>query len=253
MTEEVVKLEDVWLRYDGTPVLEGVNLSLYRDDFLGIIGPNGGGKTTLFRVMLGLVKPGRGSVTILGETPEGGRRHVGYLPQHSLFDPDFPASVMEVVLMGRLGNAGLFRRYGRDDKGAAVRVLETVGMTDYRDRQIGKLSGGQQQRAFLARALVSEPQILLLDEPMANVDTPMQAGFYELLESLKHKMTIIMVSHDVSVVSACVDKIACLNRRLYYHGTGELTKHDIEEAYQCPVELIAHGVPHRVFEEHIDR
>ena len=253
MTDEVIRLEDVWLYYDGMPALEGINLSLYKDDFLGIIGPNGGGKTTLLRLLLGLAKPSRGRITILGEPPNKGRKHVGYLPQRSLFDSDFPASVLEVVLMGRLGHTVMFRRYNSADREAAIEALKRVGMLEHKDQQIGKLSGGQQQRVFVARALASDPQILLLDEPMANVDTPMQAGFYELLDSLKRKMTIVMVSHDIGVVSAYVDKIACLNRRLYYHGTKDLTKHDLEEAYQCPVDLIAHGMPHRVFEEHSDK
>jgi zinc transport system ATP-binding protein len=235
------------------PALEGINLSLYKDDFLGIIGPNGGGKTTLLRLLLGLAKPSRGRITILGEPPNKGRKHVGYLPQRSLFDSDFPASVLEVVLMGRLGHTVMFRRYNSADREAAIEALKRVGMLEHKDQQIGKLSGGQQQRVFVARALASDPKILLLDEPMANVDTPMQAGFYELLDSLKRKMTIVMVSHDIGVVSAYVDKIACLNRRLYYHGTKDLTKHDLEEAYQCPVDLIAHGMPHRVFEEHSDK
>jgi len=253
MTNEVIRLENVWLYYDGKPALEGINLSLYRDDFLGIIGPNGGGKTTLLRALLGLAKPSSGRITILGEAPDKGRRHVGYLPQRSLFDTDFPASVMEVVLLGRLGHTALFHRYSSADRNAAIEALKRVGMLEHKDQQIRKLSGGQQQRVFVARALASDPKILLLDEPMANVDTPMQAGFYELLESLKRKMTIVMVSHDIGVVSAYVDKIACLNRRLYYHGTKSLTQHDLEEAYQCPVDLIAHGMPHRVFEEHKDQ
>jgi zinc transport system ATP-binding protein len=253
MAEEVIRLENVWLYYDGRPALEDINLSLYKDDFLGIIGPNGGGKTTLLRVLLGLAKPSRGRVTILGELPEKGRRHMGYLPQRSLFDSDFPASVMEVVLLGRLGHTAMFHRYNSADRNAATEALKRVGMLEHRNQQIGKLSGGQQQRVFVARALASNPKILLMDEPMASVDTPMQAGFYELLDSLKRKMTIVMVSHDISVVSAYVDKIACLNRRLYYHGTKDLNKHDLEEAYQCPVELIAHGTPHHVFEEHSDK
>jgi zinc transport system ATP-binding protein len=217
---------------------------------LGIIGPNGGGKTTLLKVILGLLKPRQGKVTVLGDTPEKGRKYIGYVSQHSLFAQDFPVSVWDVVLMGRAGRAGLFRTYSGEDKRIARSTLETVEMLDYKDRQIGKLSGGEQQRVFIARALTAEPKLLLLDEPMAGVDAPMQTGFYELLSRLTQQMTIVLVSHDISAVSIYVDKIACLNRRLFYHNSKEISAEDLEATYQCPVELIAHGVPHRVLQKH---
>jgi zinc transport system ATP-binding protein len=250
MVEEVVKLNNVWVQYDGAPVLEDINLAIRNDDFLGLIGPNGGGKTTLLKLMLGLVAPSRGEVTILGESPEKGRRYVGYVPQHSLFDRDFPINVMEVVLTGRLSRTRPFRRYSQADRDAAVEALRAVEMLDFKKRQIGMLSGGQQQRVFVARALVSEPRLLLLDEPMSSVDTPMQEEFYELLERLKQRMPIVLVSHDISAVSVYVSKIACLNRKLYYHESKELTPEDLEAAYHCPIQMIAHGVPHRVLKEH---
>lgn len=249
-SKEVVRLEDVSAHYDGVPVLEGVNLSIYQDDFLGIIGPNGGGKTTLLKVILGLVEPGRGRVSVFGDTPEKGRKHIGYVSQHSLFDRNFPASVWDVVMMGRLGKTGPFRNYTKQDREATLRALEAMEILDHRDQQIGKLSGGQQQRAFIARALVTEPELLLLDEPTASVDTPLQTDFYELLGKLKERMAIVLVSHDISTISIYVDKIACLNRELYYHSSKELAAEDLEAAYRCPVEMIAHGVPHRVLKEH---
>lgn len=248
--EQVVKLDDVWVHYDRVPALEGVNLSINQDDFLGIIGPNGGGKTTLLKIILGLVKPSQGKVRLLGSTPERGRKFVGYVPQYSLFDRDFPISVWDVVLMGRLGQAGLFKRYSEEDRRAAVQALQRVEMLEFKDRQIGKLSGGQQQRVLIARALVTKPKLLLLDEPMASVDTPMRTGFYELLERLKHEMAIVLVSHDISAVSIYVNKIACLNRRLFYHNSKEISAEELELVYQCPVELVAHGIPHRVLKEH---
>jgi zinc transport system ATP-binding protein len=238
------------VHYDGVLALEGINLSINEEDFLGIIGPNGGGKTTLLKVILGLVKPSRGRVTVLNETPERGRKFIGYVSQHILFDRDFPISVQDVVLMGRCGRRGPFKRYGKEDKKIALRALETVGMLDYKDKRIGKLSGGEQQRAFIARALVTKPKLLLLDEPTASVDTPMQTEFYELLERLKQKMAIVLVSHDISAVSIYVDKIACLNHRLFYHNSKEISADELEATYQCPVELIAHGVPHRILKEH---
>ncbi len=246
----IVKLEDVWVLFDGVSVLEEVNLSINQHDFLGIIGPNGGGKTTLLKVILGLLKPSRGQVSVFGHTPERGREFVGYVPQYSLFDREFPVNVLNVVLMGRLKHAKRFKRYSEEDKEIAYEALETVEMHDFKDAQIGKLSGGQQQRIFIARALVAERKLLLLDEPMASVDSPMQTELYELFEKLRHQMAIVLVSHDISAVSIYVDKIACLNRKLFYHNTKELTAEDFEATYQCPVEIIAHGVPHRVLREH---
>jgi zinc transport system ATP-binding protein len=248
--EELVRLENVWVHYDNVAILEGVDLSIKQDDFLGIIGPNGGGKTTLLRVILGLVKPSRGEVTVLGSTPERNRKFIGYIAQSSLFDHDFPISVLEVVLMGRYGKVGLIKRFSNEDKKLALKALETVEMLDYKDRQIGRLSGGEQQRVFIARALVAEPKMLLLDEPTTGVDTPMQTEFYELLAKLKHTMAIVLVSHDISAVSIYVDKIACLNHQLYYHGSKEVGPEILEATYKCPVQMIAHGVPHRVLKEH---
>lgn len=248
---EILRLEDVWVHYNGTPALEGVTLYIEQGDFVGIIGPNGGGKTTLLKVVLGLVEPSRGEVLVFGRPPEKGRRDIGYVPQHNLFDREFPISVGEVVLMGRYGRAGLVKRYSEGDKDAASRVLKTVGMYEHRHRQIGRLSGGEQQRVFIARALVSEPRLLLLDEPTASVDVAMQTEFYELLEQLKQQMAIMLVSHDVGAISVFVDKIACLNRQLYYHGSTEISPDVLETTYKCPVQMIAHGeVPHRVLKEH---
>jgi zinc transport system ATP-binding protein len=249
-SKELVKLEDVWVYYDDVPVLEGVNLSIEKDDFLGIIGPNGGGKTTLLKVILGLVKPSRGEVSVLCGAPEQNRKFMGYVAQYSMFDRDFPINVWDVVLMGRCGKAGLVKRFSDEDRKIALRALETVEMLDYKDRQIGRLSGGEQQRVFIARALVAEPKILLLDEPTAGIDMPMQTEFYELLARLKQRIAIVLVSHDISAVSVYVDKIACLNRQLYYHGLKEVGPEILEATYKCPVQMIAHGIPHRVLKEH---
>jgi zinc transport system ATP-binding protein len=249
--EEVVSIRDIWVHFDGTPILEGVSLSVEKGDFLGIIGPNGGGKTTLLKVILGLVSPSRGVVSVLGQPPEKSRHRIGYVAQYNLFDRDFPINVREAVLMGCNGTRGLVRRYSRQDRERALEALETVGMLPYQNHQIGKLSGGEQQRVFIARALVSRPKLLLLDEPTASVDPAMQTGFYELLERLKKEITIIMVSHDISAVSIYVDKIACLNRELFYHGSKEIEPEVLEATYKCPVQMIAHGtIPHRVLKEH---
>jgi zinc transport system ATP-binding protein len=216
------------------------------------MGPNGGGKTTLLKLILGLFHPQRGEVRVFGTAPQKARGLVGYVPQHSRFDFDFPVSVEEVVLMGRYRHSGLFRKYDSLDREMTRETLRTVGMWELRHRQIGRLSRGQQQRVLLARALASEPRLLILDEPTSSVDARMQTGFYELLGQLKHKMAIVLVSHDVGAVSVYVDKIACLNRRLFYHNSREITPQELMETYQCPVEMIAHGVPHRVLKEHED-
>lgn len=248
---EIVRLENIRVNYGNVSVLEDVTLSIFEHDFLGIIGPNGGGKSTLLKVILGLVKPDYGSVSVFGKHPEQVRSRIGYVSQRPAFDRDFPASVWEVVLMGCYGKTGLFRRYNREDRIKAEKALVRVGMQDYRNKQIGNLSGGQQQRVFVARALVAEPKLLLLDEPAASIDSTMQAEFYELLEELKKSLTIVMVSHDIGAVSIYVDKIACLNHQMYYHGSKEITPEILEATYKCPVQLIAHGtVPHRVLKEH---
>ena len=253
MKKEVVKLTDVWVEFDGVTVLQHQNLTLFEDDFLGIIGPNGGGKTTLLRVVLGLVEPSRGKVEVFGQSPVEARKNIGYVPQISFFDRDFPINVMDAVLMGRLSVRSLFQRFTREDKDAALLALEKVEIADLRHRQIGKLSGGERQRVFIARALVSNPKLLLLDEPTASVDPKMKTGIYDLLDKLKEDMTIILVTHDMGVISSHVDKIACLNCNLYYHDDKNISKEMLEAVYQCPVDLIAHGVPHRVLDEHKEK
>jgi zinc transport system ATP-binding protein len=250
MSDELVRVKNVWVHYGDVPVLEDINLSVQQGDFLGIIGPNGGGKTTLLRVILGLIKPSRGKVSVMGTSPRKARRFVGYVPQYSLFHREFPASVWDVVLMGRCGYRGVFQRYNDQDRRLALQALETVEMSGFQDRQIGRLSGGELQRVFIARALVLEPKLLLLDEPTASVDTAMQTEFYQILDRLRQNMAIVLVSHDIGAVSVYVDKIACLNRRLFYHDSKEISPEELEAVYGCPVDLIAHGAPHRVLRRH---
>lgn len=247
----IVQLENVWVYYDGIPALEKVNLSIAELDFLGIIGPNGSGKTTLLKVILGLIKPSRGTVRILGNTPQKARKFIGYVPQSAQYDRSFPVSVHDVVLMGRLTKRRSFRRYTEEDRKIAADALKRVEMFDLKDKPIGKLSGGQQQRVFVARALAARPKLLILDEPTASIDNKAGIELYELLKQLNNEITIVMVSHDISVISTYVKQIACMNRTLFYHPSTEITAKILEEGYQCPVELIAHGfVPHRVLKSH---
>lgn len=246
MSETLIEVRDVWVTMRGHTVLEAVNLSIYPDDFFAIIGPNGGGKTTLLRVILGLLRPCRGEVRF-----RGGMSSLGYVPQFRTFDFDYPITVREMVISGRLGRISrLPRRYGSLDRERADEALETMGISDLADRQIRDLSGGEQQRAIIARALVGEPNVLLLDEPTVYVDTPTTLQFYEILDQLRERMAIVLVTHDIGVIPDRITRVACLNRRLYTHDSAEITPDMLEAAYHCPVDLIAHGVPHRVFPDH---
>jgi zinc transport system ATP-binding protein len=251
MTAPVIEVEDVWVSWNGEPVLEGVNLTVCEGDFFAIIGPNGGGKTTLLKVILGLIHPNKGCVRVFGGTPEENRKYLGYVPQFRTFDFDYPITVMEMVLSGRLGHvSGMVKRYNDDDVRFARKALGTMGIDHLARRELQGLSGGEQQRAIIARALAGEPKILLLDEPTVYVDTPTETHFYDILDHLKETLTIVLVSHDIGVISTHVTKVGCLNRKLYTHDSAEITEDMLEGGYPCPVDLIAHGVPHRVFREH---
>jgi len=247
----VLDVKNLWVRYDAHTVLEDVSIKIGGPgEILGIIGPNGGGKTTLLKAVLGLIPISKGEISVFGLPPKKARSYIGYVPQYSKYDYDFPISVLEVVLTGRLKRAGLFRRYSKADKEAAMKALETVGMTDYIHSQIGELSGGQRQRVFIARALSNDPKFLLMDEPNTGLDKFMQDELYCILTELKKKIAIIVISHDIGAVSAHMDKIACMNRRLFFHDTKEMTRENFIATYGCSVDLIAHGIPHRVLSTH---
>lgn len=247
---EVISVQHLWAGYGGEPVLADVNLSVNELDFVGLIGPNGGGKTTLLKVLLGLLPPMQGQVHIMGKDVAAGRRYVGYVPQTVAFDQDFPISVWGVTQMGRLGTRRLLRRYTDEDDRIVAQALQNVDMLHLRNRPIGALSGGQRQRVYIARALVTEPKVLLLDEPLSSVDVQASKGIYELLSRLNECLTILLVSHDMNAISSHVKTIGCLNRRLFYHAQKQVTPDMMQAVYGCPIDLIAHGVPHRVFEHH---
>jgi zinc transport system ATP-binding protein len=196
------------------------------------------------------LRPWRGTALIDGQPVNEMRHRIGYVPQWIEFDPEFPVRVRDVVRMGRLAQTRLFRRYSRADDAIVDRVLGEMDLQGLADMPMGELSGGQRQRTLIARALAVEPTLLLLDEPTANVDTRISAAVYELLARLNERMTILLVTHDMGVISARVKSVGCLNRRLHYHGGRDLSRQVLEETYQCPIDLIAHGVPHRVFPAH---
>ena len=247
---DIIHMENVTVALDGYIVLNRINLSVKPNDYIGVIGPNGGGKTTLLRTILGLIRPMTGKISIMGESPEKGRRFIGYVPQHAVFDRDFPIDVWDTVMMGRLPKSSPFRRFSEEDSRHAEQALKRVGMTGLESRSIGGLSGGERQRVYIARALATDPKVLLLDEPTANIDIEMEEGFYNLLNEIRKTIAIVLVSHDISVISIHVDKIACLNRELYMHTSSEIDAEMLEKTYKCPVEMIAHGVPHRVLRDH---
>ncbi len=246
----VISAKGVWAGYDGETVLEDVNLEVYAGDFVGLIGPNGGGKTTLLRVLLGLLPVTRGQVRIMGQDVQAGRRHIGYVPQVVQFDHDFPITVWDVARMGRLGWRGLGKRYTPEDDAAVADALGKVGMADFRRKAIGDLSGGQRQRVYIARALAQQPEILFLDEPTSNVDAETSFNIYELLRDLNARVTILLISHDLTAISTYVRTVGCISGRLYYHQEKHLTQGIIDQAYHCSVDLAAHGVSHRVSADH---
>lgn len=250
MSDAAIKLHNVSVQRRGQVILEAVNLELERGAFLGLIGPNGAGKTVLLKVLLGLIKPTSGSVEILGGSVAASRGKVGYVPQFARFEAHFPTTVIDAVLMGRLAHAAYGRPFSRIDRAIAERALERVELSELRSRELSKLSGGQIQRVLIARALAIEPELLLLDEPTASLDTRVGKTVYDLLDELAREMTIVLVSHDIGVIGSHVKTIACLNRRLHYHNTKDISGAVLAEVYGCPVELIAHGHAHRVLPHH---
>ena len=252
MNPPVIEIRDIWFSFKGRVVLKEVNLSVYQNDFLGVIGPNGGGKTTLLKLMLGLLKVDRGSILVFGKIPRQSAYRIGYVPQHAGFNKSFPIVAFDVVLMGRFKTGRGRSPLEKKDKNIAQKALEQVGMWEHRGCRIAELSGGQQQRVLIARALVTEPEILFLDEPTSSVDMKGLTDIYDLLKDLNEAITVVMASHDLMVLSSHIKSVACVNQNVEFHEAGEITKEMIEMAYHCPVELIAHGLPHRVLRTHED-
>jgi len=249
--KKVVELKNITAGYKSSnPIIIDVNLEIDEREFLGIIGPNGGGKTTLLKVITGLLQPSKGEILIGGSKLPNQNYRIGYVPQYSNFDKTFPIKVKDVVAMGLSSKLFFQKKINARNEKTVRKALEKVSLSDKMEVQIGHLSGGEQQRVLIARALSNDPQILILDEPTASIDSKTGSSIYELLMELNKEKTIILVSHDVGAISRSVKKIACMNKTLVYHNTKELTAEMLEEAYKCPIDLIAHGVPHRVLEHH---
>ena len=252
----IIQIEHLSAGYEGKEVLHDINLTVYQDDYLGIIGPNGGGKTTLMRLILGLMKPTDGKIrffkaerdkngeTVKNENGENVKNEngenvakevkeisMGYLPQYNELDKQFPISVYEVVLSGLSKSKGLFSRYTKAQHQQVLDTLEHMQLIDLKDRHIGALSGGQLQRVLLARAIVSKPDVVILDEPNTYIDRRFQKQMYEMLEQINKECAIIIVSHDIAEVLNNVKHIACVNHHLHYHDTADMPREKLEEHF----------------------
>jgi len=240
MNQAVISIENVSFSYGGSMALENINLTVNKGEFLGVVGPNGGGKSTLLKLILGLLQPAKGKITVLGKTPEKGRESIGYVPQHARFNRDFPITVEDTVLLGRLGKSKSLWGYTKSDKTSCDKALRETEIRDLKQRRLNTLSGGQLQRVLIARALVGDPEILILDEPTANIDLRVEEDIFGLLKQLNQRATIIIVSHDVGFISEYVNRVACLNRTLICHQTSAISGEMIEELYATPVQMIQH-------------
>ncbi len=246
---KLISLHNVGVTYDGCTALEGVNLDIYEDDFIGIIGPNGGGKSSLVKAIMGAVKHS-GHIEISESLRKGKHYKIGYMPQINQFDMRFPISIEEVVLSGLQTEKGFFGRYTKEDKLLVHNTLEKMGIAELASRPIGEVSGGQMQRALLCRAIISEPKLLILDEPTNFVDNRFEQEFYALVEELSKNMAVMIVSHDLGTITSIVKSIVCVNRTVHRHNSNILTEEQLRN-YNCPIQIVSHShIPHTVLEHH---
>ena len=247
----IIQINGLSAGYDGKTVLHQVDLAVYEKDFLGIIGPNGGGKTTLIKCILGLHQPSEGSIRFYKNGQENPDMNMGYLPQYNTIDKKFPISVYEVILSGLSKQKSIFRRYSKEQHELVRQMIARMGLEGMEERSIGSLSGGQLQRALLGRALVSNPEVVILDEPNTYIDKRFEAKLYSLLEEINKERAIILVSHDIGTVLKNVKTIACVNETVHYHPHTEVPTEWLEEHFGCPIEMLGHGTfPHRVLKCH---
>lgn len=253
MTNKILELKNITVGYESNKsILNDVNLNVYQNDFLGIIGPNGGGKTTLLKTILGLIKPAKGDILFYSNNQTVNKLNIGYLPQINQIDKKFPISVFDVILSGLTAKRKFFTYFTNEQKEQAKNVAQRMGLENLINRPIGNLSGGQLQRTLLGRAIVDNPDLLILDEPNSYVDKRFETNFYKILEEVNLKTAIIIVSHDVGTVISLVKNIACVNEGLHYHAGSNVTSEWLEKTYtSCPIEIVGHGdFPHRVLEKH---
>ncbi len=249
--DKLIELADITAGYGHKIVLRDISLVIRKDDFLGIIGPNGGGKTTLLKVILGLLPPLSGTIRFYRDGKEVPSLKIGYLPQLNHIDKKFPISVREVVASGLSAEKPLFRAFTKAQEARIDEVIGKMGLEDLDRRPIGELSGGQLQRVLLGRSIVSRPEALILDEPNSYVDKRFESHFYPLLEEINRESAIILVSHDIGTVLSLVKNIACVNESLHYHPGTDVSEQWLGEKYACPIELVGHGdLPHRVLKKH---
>jgi zinc transport system ATP-binding protein len=244
MTNLPIHIENLTFSYGPATVLENANVVLSEREFVSIVGPNGGGKTTLLKLILGLLEPQSGSISVFGHRPEKGRKWIGYLPQYTSLDSQFPATALDVVLMGRLGETRKLGFYTKDDHEIAHAMLKQVGLNQLHHRPLNDLSGGQKQRVLIARALVSNPKLLLLDEPTSSLDEYVEQELYDLLQELNEELTIAVVSHDVAYVSRYVEKVICVNREVHTHPVSEIDENLIHNMYGEHVHAVRHDQEH---------
>jgi len=250
--QKILEIKNLSAGYENSLVLKNVNFQVYDTDFIGIIGPNGGGKTTLMKAILGIIKPVSGNIIhhFPGKARDF-RKYIGYLPQQNVIDKKFPISVREVVLSGLTSQKPLLFRFTSKEKKLADGLIEKSGLAGISRNPVGELSGGQLQRVFLARAVISNPRLLILDEPSTYVDNRSEFELYETLKELNKEIAILLVSHDIGTISSYIKTIACVNGYLHYHPSNEINAEELN-VFNCPVEIIAHGpVPHRVLKEHL--
>lgn len=257
----IIEIKNLSADYNHKTVLHDINLNVYERDFLGIIGPNGGGKTTLIKCILGLIKPSKGEILFNKEQNQEGQQPssktsqasftIGYLPQYNSIDKKFPISVEEVILSGLSSQKSLCSRYTQSQKEKAQTIITRMGLDGIEKRAIGQLSGGQLQRALLGRAIISDPNVVILDEPSTYIDKRFEARLYELLAEINKECAIILVSHDIGTVLQQVKSIACVNETLDYHPDTGISTEWLERNFNCPIELLGHGtLPHRILGEH---
>jgi len=240
LAESIISLKDVEFSYNGEPVLENITIEIDKNDFVAILGPNGAGKTTLIKLLLGFLKPDKGKISILGKTPVKARKFIGYVPQFSAFDKNYPIYVIDIVKLNTLTANSLFPAYKKEVTEMAFSLLEKLEIHNLAYRNFHELSGGQKQRALIARALINEPKILMLDEPTASVDVAMEKDIYDTLKMLNKSTTILLITHDVGFVSSYVNKICCLNRFASMHSVAELTGKSLFDIYSANSKFLQH-------------